>query len=129
METNKELLLKDLCSRLPYGVKVNVKGVVYDNRICSLTDIHHGLDTYIAVPDGMQYHIENIKPYLFPLSSMTEGQKEEYCQLQQKVIYNSRGVINIDITNYVDWLNKNHFDYRGLIEKSLALDATGKNIY
>ena len=123
-QEDKELLLRDLSARLPYGVKVNVKGVVYSNRICNLIGIHHGLNTYIVVPDGMQYHIESINPYLFPLSSMTEEQKNEYQYIIERW-YEPSYLIS-DIT---DWLNKNHFDYRGLIEKGLAIDATGLNIY
>lgn len=133
-QEQKELLIKDLCARLPYGVKVNVKGVVYDNRICSLTDIHHGLDTYIAVSDGMQYHIENIKPYLFPLSNMTEEQKKEYCSLVWfdglSAGWNrDDAVVLNEVEMLIDFYHKNHLDWRGLIEKGLANDATGLNIY
>ena len=137
---DKKLLLKDLCARLPYGVKVNVKGVVYDNRSCRLTDIHHGLDTYIGVHDGMQYHIESTKPYLFPLSSMTEEQRKELWNAFavnievdfQGDLYldNIKGYIHIsEIQEYYNFLLKNHFDYRGLIPKGLAINATGLNIY
>ena len=144
-QEDKSLLLKDLCGRLPYGVKVNVKGVVYDNRICNLIDIHHGLNTYITVPDGMQYHIESINPYLFPLSSMTEEQKKEISKRYKLHTYYG---LCIEITNHsegywdddnscnlqdylwsIDWFNKNHFDYRNLIDKNLAIDCTNLNIY
>ena len=142
-QKDKELLLKDLCARLPYGLKVNVKGVVYGDRRCRLTGIHHELDTYIEVPDGMQYHIESIKPYLFPLSSMTEEQKHE---LKMSTCPNGTGYFNEyslccpvnrfgeDIpfnfmSSIIEYLNENHFDYRGLIDKGLAIDATGLNIY
>ena len=124
-QEDKELLIQDLCARLPYGV------------IC--TDSNNtGELTQISIPhdicvleygDSAVCSIADCRPYLFPLSSMTEEQKEEYCQLQQKIIYNSKGVVNDDITEYINWLNKNHFDYQGLIEKSLAIDATVKNIY
>lgn len=137
MTQDRELLLKDLCARLPYGVMVNVKGVVYDNRICRLTDIHHGLDTYIGVHDGMQYHIESIKPYLFPLSSMTEEQKKEY---EDALTYHDYVEGGWTIAKsfddeyiipywFVDFCNKYHFDFRGLIPKGIAIDATGLNVY
>jgi hypothetical protein len=73
--------------------------------------------------------IEEVRPYLFPISSMTEEQKEEYCQLQQKIIYNSKGIVNVDVMNYTIWCYKNHIDINGLIPMGLAMDATNKNIY
>lgn len=60
---------------------------------------------------------------------MTEEQKEEYVALQQRVIYNSRGPADLDVMNYVDWCYKHHIDINGLIEKGLAIDATGLGIY
>ena len=73
--------------------------------------------------------IDEIKPYLFPMSSMTDAQKEEYCQLQQRVIYNSKGVVNEDITKYINWCYKKHLEINNLIPMGLAIDATGLNIY
>ena len=144
-ERDKELLLKDLCARLPYGVKVNV---IYSNenassfrqRVCVEGD--NELNTDII---GLyQCNEIEIKPYLFPLSSMTEEQwrelfetagyevREEDCGRHTEMYYYD--MVGHDNTLYpncddIDWLNKNHFDYRGLIEKGLALDATGLNIY
>lgn len=79
-----------------------------------------------------------IKPYLFPLSSMTEEQKK-YIADRWGINEESDFEINSDwgeyivelgdIVDFIDWLNENHFDYRGLIEKGLAIDATGLNIY
>lgn len=119
-QEHKELLLKDLCARLPYGLKYNYGG--YDgcdytmNRIdCNAVDC--------AFP------IENVKLYLFPLSSMTEEEKEEYCQLQQRIIYNSKGVVNEDVTKYINYCYKKHLDINNLITMGLAIDATGLNIY
>ena len=65
------------------------------------------------------------KPYLFPLSSMTEKQKKEYQCITERWMYDS----SYSISDSTDWLNKNHFDYRNLIDKNLAIDATGLNIY
>ena len=133
-QEDKELLLKDLCARLPYGVKVNVKGVIYDNRSCRLTDIHYGLNAYIGVPDGMQYHIESIKPYLFPLSSLPliiEEHEDEFnkiidCQMQE---IESNDIMLSAFVTEMHLYNKYHIDYNNLIPKGLANDATGLNIY
>lgn len=115
-QEQKDLLLKDICARLPYKVKASF----YDKEEeCETWDEIGGitLDGYVDIGQyGLP--IEDIKPYLFPLSRMTEIQKREYIELLQ-----------IGPATGIDWLNKNHFDYRGLIEKSLALDATNLNIY
>ena len=115
-QENKELLLKDLCARLPYGVKCYDEaqrevGVFKHFEYDGFGRIHNGR--------GVRF-IENIKPYLFPMSSMTDEQKDFYW---------NHGIDFGDAWTEVDWLNKNHFDYRGLIEKGLALDATGLGIY
>lgn len=112
----KELLLKDLLGRVLYGVKVD-----YHTNIFTL-----GYNLYLNNGDvafenyPMIYSLENIesvKPYLRPMSSMTEEEWEDfnnYCGVD--------GVL-MPISNELDWLNKHHFDYRGLIEKELALEA------
>jgi hypothetical protein len=127
IQENKELLLKDLSARLPYKVKASYYGAEEEREIW---DEIEGitLDGYVDIG---QYSlpIESVKPYLFPFSSLTEEQKEEYCQLQQKIIYNSKGVVNEDITEYINWCYKKHLDINGLILKGLAIDATGLNIY
>ena len=70
--------------------------------------------------------IEGIKPYLFPLSSMTKEQRKEFVTTLK---YLPAEEIDIWTLDTYDWCNKNHFDYRGLIRKGLAIDATGLNIY
>ena len=127
---DKDLLLRDLCGRLPYGVKVKT------NNIHILR-----LGTHTRVGEYVTDVTEPCKPYLFPLSSMTEEQKEEYNQSRLKDLHMLNSVLTERISdgnnfdsivvayNEIDWLNKNHFDYRGLIEKGLAIDATGLNIY
>ena len=85
-------------------------------------------EAYFTTKGGSIYSNE-YKPYLFPLSSMTEEEKEEYCQLQQRVIYNSKGVINEDVTKYINWCYKKHLDINNLIPMELAIDATNLNIY
>ena len=128
-QKDKELLLKDLCARLPYGVKVKT------NNINILK-----LGTHTRVGEYVTDVIEPCKPYLFPLSSMTEEQKEEYgkcydidlanCAKNLCDRLNGKDTINgYPMYNHIDWLNKNHFDYHGLIEKGLAIDASGLNIY
>ena len=63
------------------------------------------------------------------MSSMTDAEKEEYCQLQQRVIYNSKGPVNEDVTKYINWCYKKHLDINNLIPIGLAIDATGLDIY
>ena len=123
-QEDKELLLKDLCARLPYGVKFLRESWNFESDqelsvIESLEDIDK--DGYIN--NTKVYKVEDIKPYLFPLSSMTEEQKSQYN------FYLTRIVFAYDASLLIDWLNKNYFDYRGLIKKGLAIDATGLNIY
>lgn len=125
-QEDKELLLKDLCARLPYSVQCCVKN---NHKISgSLVGII-GENVHIFSSGHGVFSINVIKPYLFPLSSMTEEEKEEYCQLQQRVIYNGKGVVNEDVTKYINWCYKKHLDINNLIPMELAIDATGLNIY
>ena len=127
-QENKELLLKDLCAKLPYDVIVDYGYNAFDVRKgnyvkrgskrildCDL------LDVFISRRQNEKG--EYIKPYLRPMSSMTEKEKLMYEGL----------MIGIDNISYMldvtDWLNSHHFDYRGLIEKGLAIDATNLNVY
>lgn len=128
-QEHKELLIKDLCARLPYGVKVRCDFGL-DGEITEISRTKNNLYycKYLDCKEGYCY-IESLKPYLFPLSSMTEEQKEEYCSLQQKVIYNNKGLVNSDVMEYVNWCYKNHIDINNLIPIGLAIDATGLNIY
>lgn len=152
---DKQLLLQDLCVRLPYGVRCSfgVDDAVYEitgvnPSSCGASEIQA---THIKSGINGDFTISSCKPYLLPLSSMTEEQKEEYYSLADDVtIKPGQGsyfgikihCIKLGISdnpheelwNYIDldvidWLNKNHFDYRGLLEKGLAIDATDKNIY
>ena len=142
-QEDKELLLKDLCARLPYGVKVEVNN--HDDIWKVLSINTNGL-TIVSRNIGypMETDWENCKPYLFPMSPMTHEQRKEliayagYERREEDVGYHSEtyyydlvGHENIlyPTSDAIDWLNKNHFDYRGLIEKGLALDATGMGIY
>ena len=120
-QENKELLLKDLCARTPYGVKAQYMNSIFVIDYVSPMYGEVKLDT----PDNWTVGVSEVKPYLFPLSSMTEKQKKEYQYITERWMYDP----SYSISDSTDWLNKNHFDYRGLIEKGLAIDATGLNIY
>ena len=126
-QEEKEILFKDLCARLPYHTRVKVwlkDGTTEEGAL----DLEHNYGDVLR--DAFYYDkIVKIKTFLFPLSSMTEEEKEEYCQLQQRVIYNSKGVINEDVTKYINWCYKKHLDINNLIPIELAIDATGLNIY
>lgn len=124
-QTEKELLLRDLCARLPYEVKVQYKDDIFTIDYISGIYEEIKLDT----PDRYTIDISEVKPYLFPMSSMTDEEKEEYCQLQQRVIYNSKGPVNEDVTKYINWCYKKHLDINNLIPIGLAIDATGQNVY
>lgn len=116
-QEDKNLLLKDLCARLSYGVKGLHRGQVHklftidgreENNACIQVDSY---DAWFAV--------DTFKPYLRPMSSMTE---EETLEFVKTVIKTPDGY-PIWTTDSYDWLNERHFDYRGLIEKGLALEA------
>ena len=138
-QEDKELLLKDLCARVPYGVigqceidasydtpfetkpqthrfNAVVYGIIEEGALL-VTPLIEDQDVQEfaneEVADGID--ILDFKPYLRPMSSMTEEQKKE--------------CLKITFIEATDWLNANHLDYRGLIEKGLAIDATGLNIY
>lgn len=127
-QENKELLLKDLCARLDTNLVCSIyrtddEGVGYRDEIlhgyCKgdiWYEFYFREDCSIGIDD-----VSKIKPYLFPLSSMTEEQQIELTK------FVANGIMGENIV--YDWYNKNHFDYRGLIEKSLALDATNLGIY
>ena len=120
-QEEKDLLLKDLCGRLPYGVKLLHTPT---NEITNLEMIGNGV-----IDGNIHDLIENFKLYLFP---MTEEQIEE---LYDKLIELELKAINDEISRVeavefeIDFYNKHHLDWRGLIPKGLALDATGLNIY
>lgn len=123
-QENKELLLKDLCTRLPYNVICQVEfkeNGKYNSKVMLLSGIFTD-EAYFTTKGGSIYSNE-YKPYLRPMSSMTEEEKLMYEGLMI-------GTDNISyMLDVIDWLNKNHFDYRGIINKGLAIDATGLNIY
>ena len=129
-QEDKYLLLKDLSARLPYGVKCKVNYIINNETTygkdveseCIDTIKRINFDTRSVYTEWLGYEsdIEDIKPYLRPMSSMTEEEKIDY-----QAFFNYDGVEYPD--EYIDWLNKNMFDYRGLIEKSLAIAVTEEN--
>ena len=127
---NKEKLIRDLCARLPYDVKV-----LYDNKVFSIDYVSSIYEEIkLDTCDNYTLDVSDVKPYLFPLSSMTEEQKKEYrkvCELDTEIL--SKHPMDETpfpaLYNSQDWLNKNHFDYRNLINKNIAIDCTNLNIY
>lgn len=150
LETKKQLIINDLLPRIPYQTKchVDIQGLidsnleykkiferaskVQDNLFNKLNDRAYTLYNYFG--DGAFYFLgfdsmdeygidaSLIKPYLIPIDEMTDKQKEEYCALQHKVIYNSKGPFSEDINNLMIFIYRNHIDYNDLISKGLALN-------
>ena len=98
----------------------------------------HALELNISnIKELIMNELYEVKPYLFPLSSMTEEQKRDYNSLRDLVPTSEPCEIGNLMDNFelvdnwrsIDYLNAHHFDYRGLIEKDLAINATGLNIY
>lgn len=107
-QEEKQLLLKDLCARLPHGVNIQYdNGHVIETRELGLGSLHDFIFNDVA-----------IKPYLRPMSSMTEEEREEY-----NAYHSHPDNIGDSPWFYIDWLNAHRFDYRGLIPMGLALEA------
>lgn len=143
-QEDKELLMRDLSCRIPYGVIVNV----YRMPNVKLTSVSWYDEVSVEDSVGL-YPISEVKPYLFPLSSMTDEQKIEFYKFFEEGITESANetrqwlrtkradetmrpitIAYVMVHELViEWLNKNHFDYRGLIKKGLAIDATNLNVY
>ena len=134
-QEHKELLLKDLCARLPYNVMVDYESCIYilneiDPACKDINYITVRLQDVERLMCAKNVMIENIKPYLRPMSSMTEEEKKEYYNLcieeEREQIEFGEWITRVYYHNTIesiDWLTKHHFDYRGLIKKGLALEA------
>ena len=137
----KDLLIRDLCARLPYGVKVSTPDDV--SRTITRMNIDRNLIEVGNYIDDV-YVLSDIKPYLFPLSSMTEEQYKEWGDLageplDEILTRNAKGEIMSTLEHHllvaksstepVNYCYKNHFGINGLIPKGLANDATNLNIY
>lgn len=126
MEKNlKQLLLKDICARLPYGVRVNYGG-------------YEGCDYKLTLMTLQDFPTEDLKPYLRPMSGMTEEELYEVQEILGKEAEIRDGFISIidssiiaftylELQAVFEWFNTYHFDYRGLIEKGLAIEVTEEN--
>jgi hypothetical protein len=131
-QNEKDILLKDLCARLPYGVVIQEKCVEHDKTFLPNKEVDRLVNVDVHADSlmtncGSLYYIDEVKPYLFPISSMTDEQKKEYAHI---LVYTSSfEMIQITGESTYDWLNKNMFDWRGLIPMGLAIDATNLNIY
>lgn len=153
----KELLLKDICSRLPYGVKLK-NLTKADSDIEATVKLYSiNLELYCTIRfytyEGKALtvceesrlfrpgYFLRYKPYLYPLSNMTEEQIYEINEILggdfeidkygiTDLIRNKRTSLSyLELNALFEYFNKNHFDYRGLIPMDLAIDATGLNIY
>jgi len=139
-QEDKELLLKDLCSRLPYGVKCilseyHIEEFPYNGTYCDKV-LNLGINGSTI---NLLNHIEKygVKPYLRPMSSMTEEEKREIYNwlVENDVDWFDFSKLRLDeiLISFdsswllVNWLNAHHFDYRGLIEKGLAIEVTEDN--
>lgn len=133
-QEDKELLLKDLSARLPYKIFAQwhhkALNKFRDVKIMKVSTYGRNIDDYyinvLCQPEpGVDYEasIVDIKPYLRPMSSMTEEEKIESLEFAWEDDYGRLASYNENIPKYIDWLNAHHFDYRGLIEKGLALEA------
>jgi hypothetical protein len=145
-EQDKDLLLlKDICARLPYGVKCLVN-YTFCNETTDYKDVKSStVDTLIIINKQSEiyffeclcewFSVDEFKPYLFPLSSMTEEQKVEYDKMSELDIeytitqIENNSQIWTSGLNRFNWLLKNHFDVYGLIPMDLAIDATNLEIY
>lgn len=109
IEQDKQLLLKDLCARLPYNVKVKCGREILTLNVNWL--------------QMFQYHLDEIKPYLRPMSSMTDEEKREYHEIDSRAYTCPEECAHVPASDRIDWLNAHYFDYRGLIPMGLALEA------
>lgn len=119
IKEEKNLLLRDLCARLPYHVRCKIwlkDGTTEEGPL----DLEHN---YADVLLNAFYYddIKDIKPYLRPIDSMTEEERKIYTEISSHLCG------EISAKTMIDWFNKNHFDYRGLITKGLAIEVTDEN--
>ena len=119
-QEDKDLLIKDVSARLPYGI------------ICRFTISTHEYRDVKITSENIEWFNNNVdffdlKPYLRPLSSMTEEEEKEYADIDNRSYSCPKDYAHIPASDRIDWLNKHFFDYRGLIEKELAIKVTEKD--
>ena len=144
-QEEKQLLLQDLCARLPYGVicywrigsELTLNLTEYNGQLTCINKVEiedssdYYYDCYFNVcndSNGNSFQnedvsIEIVKPYLRPMSSMTKEEEKEYTNIDNRSYSCPIDYAHIPSSDRIDWLNKHHFDYRGLIEKGLAIEA------
>lgn len=123
-QEDKELLLKDLSARSQY--RVYIRHGINGKSILTGIEYKQSLKRWIIIAEGPGFYLDDIKPYLRPMSSMTEEEKKEYkalCIEETFTFGTWQKVKWYDTWKSIDWLNEHHFDYRGLIEKGFALKA------
>lgn len=146
-QKEKQLLLQDLSARLPYGIVINTGdkdlkldrqhqciGVLYPEDCSDEFNERNNNPSFYITISGC-YYGEEIKPYLRPMSSMTDAEKKdfpfpyyfEWIDNNFSLLCSNDEVcasIGFDeMYELMDWLNAHHFDYRGLIKKGLAIEA------
>ena len=128
-QEEKQLLLVALCGYLPYGLKVqeyNEEYGFYNSELDTIS-MKYFADNEPCFEGYWIDRIENIKPFLRPLSSMTGEEKSEYANFWCYDEYDEPILCPEDAIRCGDWLNKHHFDYRGLIDRGLAIEVTEEN--
>lgn len=143
-QEEKKLLLQNLCSRITYGIKCTTKLTGY-NDVYTVKGVYEDnvfIDCPVYEEGDDEWMVESIIPFFRPMSSMTEDEREEievfifnewyeenYCKIDKEgwieilANYDVSGIAPCFCSDYVNWLNAHHFDYLGLIEKGLALEA------
>jgi hypothetical protein len=121
---DKLLVCKDICARLPYGLKVSFEG---GKLIWSVESVSVEGDDIEVWIEGGNYPLESTKPFLRPMRSMTADEQKEWFEcshVEYDCEFKADATVSVDYCHLsVDWLNEHHFDYRGLIEKGLAVEA------
>lgn len=134
-QEEKKLLIQDLSARLPYEVKLNFYSQgANENIVCTLLGIAPHDDKPIIAKTNQGcfcFTQDHIKPYLRPMSSMSDKEYEEYRKrrdldtLDSAESLKQKAVGKRHISSWyrgTDWLLEHHFDFRGLIEKGLAIE-------
>jgi len=118
---DKRLLLAELSSRLIYKVHLYCEDNNADAHIGIMTDFYYDMPytPTICIKDDENKLLYRYRPtydvvklYLRSMATMTDEESNEWAQLDS----DEYGI------NSIDWLNAHHFDYRGLIEKGLAIE-------
>lgn len=119
---DKDLLYLDICARLPHGVIVNIEGY----NISKLKGID---SSTISTDRGINYPLRLVKPYLRPLSNLTQKERNKFCDIGGVISHRPDGKLYLVayLPEALDYLNSIHVDYRGMIEKGLAIEVTDEN--